>query len=424
MNPIRPCLRAARPLPPKLVRHPLLQRRLQSTTTDSARSFHPAAVGGIAGAVTAFATTYLWYQFSGTKALVRGAHDTKKYLDTVQAKFQDSAPNPDEALKWLRQTASSYAGFVPGASGVVNSAFDELDSIHHTHRDDVDRIINDAYTELKQVSQKGLSVDTAKQGWDIVLKHLRRVHDLAGDVMSEVLDRHPEVKDKVGSPIEKLRQMGDRIGPEATHIVDNAWKQAQEIVNNNEGGPLSPANIARVQKVIDDATDRLSRYSEDAWKKAMDQAKPYLDKVPELKKLVEDNTAQLKSGNTKELLDKLQAAAKSGDTSDLKDYINRSARKVQSSGSASIQEYLSKIPNGDQILPNLGKLQDVAQRHGKEAEDLFKSTVGELTEVLRRKGEEARQIAERAEKEASSGGGSGQRQAQSGKAQGWFGGRN
>lgn len=408
MIPIRPFLRTGftRQLPSQRNRtsRNLLQRRFRSTANEEPRSFHPAAVGGVTGFVTAIAACYLWYHFSGTKSLVKGAHDTKKYLDSVQSKFQESAPNPNEALKWLRQTANSYAGFVPGASGVVNTAFDELDSIHDSHREEVDQIINDAYSELKQVSQKGLSVDTAKQGWDIILKHLRRAHNLAGNVMTDVLDRHPEIKDKVGRSVDQLRQMGDRVGPEAQQIIDQAWRQASEIVNNNEGGALSPANIGRVQKVIDEATDKLRKHSEEAWKKAMDQAKPYLDRAPELKKLVETNASQLKQGNAKELLEKVQNAVNSGNTDELQDYIRNVTRKAQSSGTRSLQDYLNKIPNGDQILPDLGNLQDAAQKNGKEAEELFKSTVNEVSQVLRRKAEEARKLGEKAERDAAAGG--------------------
>lgn len=405
MSSARPLFRAglARPFRAQRFRTPL-QRRFQSTTNENARSFHPAAVGGVAGSVTAFATCYIWYQFSGTKTLVKGAQDTKKYLDQVQAKFQEAAPDPNEALKWLRQTASTYAGFVPGASGVVNTAFDELDSIHDSHRDEVDKIIHDAYNELKELSKKGLNVDSAKQGWEIILKHLRRAHSLAGDVMNEVLDRHPEVKEKVGAPIQQLRQMGDQLGPEAKDIVDQAWKQASEIVNNNEGGVLSPANIGRVQKIVDEATEKLRKYGDEAWYSAMDQAKPYLDKAPEVKKIVEENASHLKQGNAKELIEKVQNAVKTGNSEELQDYVKRAARKAQSSGMGSLQQYLDKIPGGDQILPNLSKLQEVAHKHGKEAESLFKSTIDELSQVLNKKAEEAKEIAQKAEKDA---GGSG-----------------
>src|ERR1051326_3453291 len=100
------------------IRRDYVQRRFQSSSHRSEKaSFSPAAVGSIAGGLTAFATCYAWYHFSGMKTVAATASETKKYLDAAKRNIQENTPNPSEALKWLRQTASSYAAFVPGASG-------------------------------------------------------------------------------------------------------------------------------------------------------------------------------------------------------------------------------------------------------------------------------------------------------------------
>ena len=90
--------------------------------------------GAIAGGATAFGLGYAWYHFSGTKSVVSTAQETQAYLTSAQEKFkkqvQEKAPNPNEAMQWLRNVTTFYAGFIPGASGYVNSMFNDLDQIH------------------------------------------------------------------------------------------------------------------------------------------------------------------------------------------------------------------------------------------------------------------------------------------------------
>jgi vacuolar-type H+-ATPase subunit H len=383
------------------------QRRFQSSgpsttnnTSSSSTASSPALVGSLAGGITAFTCCYAWYRFSGAQTAMRTANETKKYVDTAKRKVQETVPqDPSEALKWLRQTAGSYAAFVPGASGAVDSAFDELDKIHESHGKEVDAIVSECYDELKQVGRKGMSAETVKEGAEVLSKHLRRIYELAGSTVEEMLDRHPELRDKLGEPAKQLKQMGERLGPEANKIVDDAWKQASEIVTSG-GSVVSAENVSKIQKLIQDATERVRKLGDEAWDKAMQDAKPYLDKNPKVKELLEQNTKALKQGDMKQLVQQVKNATDSGQTTGLEDYIRKSVDKVQSGGLGGLQEYMKKIPNGDQIVPNLSKLQEVAQKHGKEAEELFMSTLSELSQVLSKKIEEAKNLEKRAERDA------------------------
>lgn len=355
-------------------------------------------IGSIAGGVTAFATCYGWYQFSGIKTVANTAHQTKQYVDTSIKKLQESTPNPNEALKWLRQTATAYAGFVPGASGAVNTAFDELDEIHGKHKDEVDAIISDCYSDLKKATEKGFSADTVKQGFEIITKHLDRARQIASSATSEVLDRRPELKDKVGGNLDQLQQMGDRLGPEAKKIVDDARKQATEIASSG-GAVLSADNINKIRQLVQDTTERVRKLGDEAWDKAMETAKPYLDKNPKVKELIEQNASALKKGNTGEVVQKIKDAAGSGDTTDLQNFVTKAASTAQSGAMGSLQDYLGKIPKGDEVMSNLSNLQKIAQQHGKEAEELFKSAVSDISQVLSQKAEEAKKLESKAENE-------------------------
>lgn len=59
------------------------------------------------------------------------------------------------------------------------------------------------------------------------------------------------------------------------------------------------------------------------------------------------------------------------------------------------------VPNGGQIIPQLQKLREVAEKHGKEAEDLVKETVNDLKSVLEEKVKKANELKESGKQEVS-----------------------
>jgi len=105
-------------------------------------------VGGIAGGALVFAAGYGYYHFSGAKTIVNAASNTKAQFQKLTQNIQSQAPEPNEALKWLRSTASSYAAFIPGAKSYVDTAFDDLDKVHAKHSDEVEEIVQKVRLQL------------------------------------------------------------------------------------------------------------------------------------------------------------------------------------------------------------------------------------------------------------------------------------
>ena len=153
---------------------PLLRnaRRLESTSTSSSSevqsSAAPAVIGGLIGGMITLLGGYGYYRYSGASTFVNAAHQARSKFESAFKKSTEQAPEPNEALQWLRQTATTYAGFVPGAKGYVNSAFDDLDAIQKKRGDEVNKIVNNAYNELKETSKKGASLDTVSDAWTII----------------------------------------------------------------------------------------------------------------------------------------------------------------------------------------------------------------------------------------------------------------
>lgn len=363
-----------------------------------------ALIGGMTGGALVFLGGYGYYHFSGVKTLVNTARETKSKFDSMTLKFKESTPEPNEALRWLRHTATSYAAFIPGAKGYVDTAFDDLDIIRNKHGDEVDRIVSQAYSELKAVTkEKGMSIETAQSAWEIIQKHLQRIAELASDSAQEIMNNHPALKEKVGGNIDQLKQLGDKYGPEAKKEVDKTWDQIRDIVKTGVGAE----SINKIRSVVQEKMELVRKLGDEAWQKGMEQAKPYLDKNPKIKELVEQNTDALKHGNVRELYERIKQSVESGDTGSLEDYVKSSVDKVkQKSGGGGggigggIDQYLKMIPGGDKIVPKISQLQHLAQEHGEEAEKIVKDAFEEIQDVLQRKVGEAQKLADKARKSA------------------------
>ena len=332
------------------------------------------------------------------------ARQAQNTVKSYSQKIKSSSPDfePNEAIEWLRSTAKSYAGIIPGVSGYIDSAFDDIDAIRAKHGKEVDGIVREAYNELKDVSQEGMTISAATKAWEILQKHLKRIGELAGDAAQDIINNHPQLKEKVGGNLDQLKQMGDKYGPEAKKQVDETWDQIRDIMKTG----VSATTIPKIQKLVQDKVQKIQELGSKVWDQGMEKAQPLLDKSPEVKDLVQNNADQLKkSASVSELYEKIKQAVESGSTDDLKSYVQSTVDKAKKSTSSSgggggggsgLESLLKKIPGGSEIMPKLGELQQLAQEHGEEAEKIAKDTFGEIEGVLKKKIGEARELAKKA----------------------------
>ena len=226
--------------------------------------------------------------------------------------------------------------------------------------------------------------------------------DLAGGAIGDILDNHPQLKEKVGGNVDQLKQMSEQYGPEAKKQVDETWKQVKDVM----AGGLSASSLSKAKKLIDEKVEQVKKLGDEAWTKGLEQAKPYLDKNPKVKELVENNKDALKQGNAKELFEKAKSAIESGEFGGFEEYVNGAVEKAKSKGSeltggwAGLDQYFKLIPSGSEILPKLKQLSEVAEKHKEEGEKLLKETMDEVKQVLQKKSEKAQDIVESAKKES------------------------
>lgn len=283
----------------------------------------------------------------------------------------------------------------------VDTAFDDLEKVRKNNKEDADRILNDAYKHFQEISKAGLSMESLHRMYDALADLSAKLADLSTDAIGDILDNHPQLKDKFGGSIDQLKEMGDQYGPEAKKQVKETWRQVRDIA----AGGLSASNLDKARKLIEDKVQEVQKLGDEAWKKGLEQAKPYLDKNPQVKELVEKNADVLKRGNAKELLEKAKSAVESGKTGDLEGYVKDAVEKSKSKGSqliggTGLEQYIGQIPNGSEVLSKLKQLKEVAEKHTDESEKLVKETFEELKKVLENKSEKAESILNKAKEES------------------------
>lgn len=334
------------------------------------------------------------------RTINKGAKEANKKYQEATKKLQQSTPNSDQAIQYIKEYCNSYLSWIPGGRQFVDSAFQDIDTLREGHGDEVNELITDAYKQLQNVSKSGLSMETASRTLDVLADLSKKLANLTGDAFADILDNHPQAKEKFGGSINQLKQMGDQYGPDAKQQVEETFKQLKEIM----AGGFSAANVDKARRVVEDKLEKLKGLGDEAWSKGLEQAKPLLEKNPKVKSLVEDNADALKQGNAKELFETVKRAVESGDVGNLQDYIKKATEKAKSQGSRAasglgLDQYFKMLPSGGDILSKVNQLKEVADKHKDEGEQLLKETMEEVNKVLEKKWEKAKEIGEKAKKD-------------------------
>lgn len=269
--------------------------------------------------------------------------------------------------------------------------------MQQNHGGEVDRIVNDTYKELQNATKKGISMDTAAKTWEIIEKAITQLGELAANSASEVLDNHPQIKEEVGGNLDQLQRMVDSYGPEAKEQLDQTYQQIKDVIK--EG--VSAESISKVRYLIQDKTEKVKKLGDDAWEKGLEQAKPYLDKYPQAKEMIEDNADALKNRNIKDVFENVKSAVESGNMDDLEEYVKQAGDRVRNSGlSQNVEQYAKMTTGGGEIMRRLQKLQEVAKMRGGEAEGILSGAYDDIRRILAKRTAEAEKLATMVEKDA------------------------
>jgi hypothetical protein len=230
---------------------------------------------------------------------------------------------------------------------------------------------------------------SASQALSVLQKHAKQLFDLAGDAADNVLNNHPQLKEKVGGSFDQLKEMGDAYGPQAKEEVNKTWQQISGIIQRG----ASVDSAEDIKKLIQEKKTKLEKLGDEAWQKGFEESRQYLDKSPKLKQMVEDNADTLKKGNLQDLWGLVKESASSGKTEDVEKYIKDKVGQAKESSLGDL-DWQKMIPGGSSVIPQLQSLQAIAQKRGSEAEEVLKQTVEEIQDVLKKRKEQVEKIAE------------------------------
>ncbi|KAG8725055.1 hypothetical protein FRC12_003224 [Ceratobasidium sp. 428] len=409
--------------------------RFNSTQPINNSASQSHLVSGLAGGGVVLLGGYLWYHFSGLKTAVNTSQRISSTITSAKNQAIQSLPEPNQAIQYLRSVAKSYAVFIPGAAASIDSTFDAIEELHDSHRDEVDEIISGAYTDIKKIvnQRKSMDLDSAFAIVGVLQQRLGEFATFAGnlssDVMTPILDKNPKLRDALGGSWDELKSLANRHGPEVKKLYDDT---ANKITNTVKSQGVTASSLASIVQIVrekaDEARKLAERGAKDAWERARKQAGPALDKMPDVKKVLDENASTLMSvgggglaaiggSNAKEIWDRIRqvADAKGGvdqkKVDELRQFIQDKVQKATKGGSGVVDKFteggfeniVKMIPGGQKALestPNLQELFKVAQSKSGDAQKLTQETYEEILKVLKNKAEKAKKLGESAANEA------------------------
>ncbi|KAK4047583.1 hypothetical protein OIO90_006124 [Microbotryomycetes sp. JL221] len=410
------------------------QRRLLATEVhgaagssqggQSAGTSH--AIAGLAGGGAVLLGLYGWYHMSGTAKVVNTSRQVIDQAQQAKDKLAASAPSLQDSLGFIRSMAKSYAAAIPGAGGIVDASFDQLDKLAKEHGPEVEKVVKETYNDVVSAAQSGkdASEKIAKALQEAAGKIQRLVGQQGEKLLSSVKDKFPEAGNALSQQYEELSKLADKHGPEASRIASSFYNDASSIITM---GGLNPQTLEKVQNLLKDKTNEVREFSQragkDAWQASQKSAQPLLDKMPDVSKLVDENIDKLsnvvgqdKTKAVKELYAELEKIGKSGKSLD---DMRSEAQKLVESKVGTFDDLKKKASNSGNDLKDqafkyiesatglsglstidLKGLKEVAEKHGDEGRKILDSTYDEIKQILQKKSEEAKKVGEQAAKDA------------------------
>lgn len=191
--------------------------------------------------------------------------------------------------------------------------------VQQKHGKRVDEIIQTAHRDLRDATKNGLDLESVEKAWGVLEKAINQIGNLAADSTSDILGQHPDIKEKVGEKLDQLKKMAEDFGPEARKELEDIYQKIKDVLS----GGLGSESVDKIRKLIQEKIQMVEKFGDERWERGLEEAKPYLDKNPKIKAILEENKGSLKHGNLAELWDKVKEAALSGNSEGLLKYVKQ-----------------------------------------------------------------------------------------------------
>ncbi|KAG8973023.1 hypothetical protein FRB90_010031, partial [Tulasnella sp. 427] len=360
--------------------------------------------------------------------LVQTAQSVHATLKSAKDTALEKTLSPNELLQFLRTTAKSYGSLIPGASAYIDASFDAIDQLEQTHRDEVSAIVQKTYDELRDTVKGGqVDVQTAKKVYDIFKRQAAELAEVAkkaaDDVLQPVLDKHPEVKEKLGGGWTEIQSTyqslkSTDLAKEAQKIYDDTSSQLVDLFKSG----FSAASLVKAKTLLDEKAKEITELSKKAAKEAYEKGQEeYLKNAPDgLKKFFGDQdtvTSLLGAGGgtatilavwnrVKEIGEKSKGKWDDASVQEIKDFVQSKIEEAKKKGGPQFevawnaaQGWLKNVPGGEKALEtakdiDISALSRIATDKSDDAKKLLEETYSDVLGVLKEKSEKAKKLAE------------------------------
>lgn len=210
--------------------------------------FSPALTGFVAGVTFATGGIFVLYHMLGNARIVKANSERHQRLVEERTRlFPPLRPgsaagalavggregNPsdtllEEQVRWFGSAAHFYAAYVPGADTYLSHNLAELRKARSTPKGEVAvaEIIRNCAREIdRQIGGGDLGLSVGKQCWDIMMRHVEMVVDVA----EEGRNIPEDVREKVQQQLEGLRKVGSRAGRRERRLLEErAMEEAKK----------------------------------------------------------------------------------------------------------------------------------------------------------------------------------------------------
>lgn len=152
---------------------------------------------------------------------------------------------------------------------------------------------------------------------------------LSAGAIAPLLASHPQLKSALHDTFSQMTSFGDKYGPEARKITEDTVNQVKKLTDQGINGETIAKASALAKQKLQEIQDLGAKAGKEAYAKAAEGARPYLDKAPDVKKYLEESVESLKEyvGDDgvkliNETYSDLEAAGKKGDSAFDRIYIH------------------------------------------------------------------------------------------------------
>jgi len=117
---------------------------------------------------------------------------------------------------------------------------------------------------------------------------------LSVSALQPYLEKNPQLKSAINDSLSQLNEFSGKYGPEAKKIAEDTVNQIKDIADKGLTGESIMKASALAKEKLKQIQDLGAKAGSEAYAKAAEGARPYLDKAPDVKKYLEDSIGGLK----------------------------------------------------------------------------------------------------------------------------------